>query len=334
MKVSVIIPTYQRCKSVQRLLSALLTQTFPHSDFEVIVSIDGSDDGTLEMVENFVSTYKLRFIWEPNSGRAKACNRGIYNATGEILIILDDDMEPSPNLVQGHYLSHLNHTKLGVMGAAPILINDSSTMAARYIATEFNSRQKKISDPSYKFKLWDFYGANFSIRRTDLLDVKGFNESFKIYGEEDIELAFRLVEYGIKFVFQPDALCTQHYENDFRVLALKKIEGGMNGVLFVSIHPEVFSELYFRNYNKVGWKWRSLRIILIWSSILIPFTKDCVIAFVKLFEKTNSKIQDRICHYAIDYFLWLGIWTAIKKDNNQELLNKIKTYRIPKKKTA
>jgi len=332
IKVSIIIPTFRRCESVKRLLTALSNQTFPYDEFEVIVSIDGSIDGTREMVEQFNPPYRLRSIWELNEGRATACNRGIYKAEGEILVILDDDMEPSPKLVEAHYMAHSNGVKLGVMGAAPIFIDESSTLAARYIAAEFNSRQKKISHIGYEFRIWDFYGANFSIRRDTLIEAGAFNESFKVYGDEDIELAQRLIKIGVKFAFNPDALCTQYYEDDFRDLAKKYIDGGKNAVLLVSLHPEIFSELYFRDYNSAGWKWRTLRLFLIWSSMLMPITIEAVIYFVNLFEKSNPRIQAKVCHLAMDYFLWLGIWSAIKSDKrNEPLLSKIKSFKIPKK---
>jgi len=332
IKVSIIIPTYRRCESVKRLLKAMSNQTFNFEHFEVIVSIDGSEDGTREMIEQFNSPYRLLFLWEPNSGRATACNRGINKAVGEILIILDDDMEPSPKLVEAHYMAHRNNSKVGVLGAAPILIDKSSTLAARYIAAEFNSRQKKISKPRYEFKIWDFYGANFSIRKEVFIEAGAFNESFKVYGDEDIELAQRLIKNGVKFVYNADALCTQHYEDDFRSLAKKQMEGGKNSVLLVNLHPEIFSELYFSNYNKAGWKWRTIRILLIWTSMLIPITTEVIIHIVNLVEKSNSRIQLKVCHFAMDYFIWLGIWSAIKIDKkNKPLLDRIKSFKIPKK---
>ncbi len=329
-KVSIVIPTFQRCESIKRILTALSIQTFPHSNFEVIVSIDGSEDGTREMVEQFSPPYKLRALWERNSGRASACNRGVNEAEGDILIILDDDMEPSPELVQAHYSSHKAGSKLGVIGAAPISLDQNSTLAARYIAAEFNSRLRKISVPDYHFRIWDFYGANFSICREVFIEAGAFNEAFKVYGYEDIELAQRLIKIGVKFVYNPNALCKQYYEGDFKELAKKTINGGKTAVLLVNMHPETFAELNFRNYNSTGWKWRTLRLFLIWSSMLIPFTIDAVISFVNLFEKSNPKTQERMCHLAMNYFFWLGVWAAIKTDKkNNELLSKIKSYRKP-----
>jgi GT2 family glycosyltransferase len=327
IEVTVIIPTFQGRDSVKRALTALATQTFPHDEFEVIVSIDGSEDGTREMVKEFSCPYKLRSIWGPNSGRASASNRAFLEADGNILILIDDDMEPSPEFVEAHYSAHQYSPILGVMGAAPIFIDETSTLAARYIAAEFNSRQIKISDPGYTFQLWDFYAGNFSIRRDVLIEAGAFDESFKQYGFEDIELAKRLIKSGIKIVYNPHALCTQYYENDFRSLATKTVDSGKMAVLLVNMYPETFTELKFRDYNNIGWKWRTLRLFLIWSSILIPITTDAVVYFAKLFEKSDPRIHEKIYSLTMDYFFWLGVWSTIRKDNDKQLLGRIKSYK-------
>lgn len=328
-KVSIVIPTYNRCYSIERALTALCKQTFPPYDFEVIVSIDGSKDGTNQMVERFESTYLLRSIWAPNSGRAAARNRGIFEAGGEILVIIDDDMEPAPKFIEAHYSAHASAPKLGVIGAAPISIDESSNPATLYLAEEFNSRlDKKMSDPNYRFEIWDFYSGNFSIHSEDIRKVGGFNESFKIYGYEDIELVQRLIKSGIKIVFNNDALCTQYSDEDFRSLAKKTIAAGKSAVLLVSLHPETIGELKFREYNFPGWKWRSLRLTLIWSSMLIPSTTDAVICLIKLFEKSNPETRKTLYSLALDYFFWLGVWSAINSDKKNELLiSKIRAFK-------
>lgn len=329
LKVSIVIPTFQRCNSLKRALTALNTQTFPHDEYEVIVSIDGSEDGTREMVDNFKPYYRLRSVWGPNSGRAVACNKGIQEANGEVLIIIDDDMEPKPKFVEAHYSSHFSGDKLGIIGAAPISIDEYSTPATRYIAEEFNSRlNKKMSDPNYKFEIWDFYSGNFSINRNDIINAGGFNESFKIYGYEDIELVQRLIKFGIEIVFNPDALCAQHYDEDFSDLAKKTIAAGKSAVLLVSLHPETMKELKFREYYFTGWKWRSLRLFLIWSSMLVPITTDAVIYFIKTLERSNPTTQKYLYSLALDYFFWLGVWSAIKSDKkNEHLISKIRAFK-------
>ena len=65
---SVVIPTYQRRESVQRAIEALVGQTLAPDTYEVVVSIDGSDDGTREMVETLRVGFPLRSLWRPNRG--------------------------------------------------------------------------------------------------------------------------------------------------------------------------------------------------------------------------------------------------------------------------
>lgn len=329
IKVSVIIPTYERCDSVKRALGALSKQTFPADQFEVIISIDGSKDGTQEMVNNFNAPFTLRSIWKPNSGRAAARNTGIHIAVGEIVILMDDDMEPSPEFIEAHYSCHTAGTRLCVIGAAPIFCNDHSTPIERYMAKGFNSfLQKYLSDPSYNIQLDDFYGGNMSVRRDLLLEVGAFDESFKRYGYEDTELAYKLIKTGTKLKYDGKALCIHHHNENLRGLANKAINAGKMAILLVNMHPDIFDQLCLREYNSTGRKWRSLRLFLIRLSMLIPITTDAIILIVNFLEKFNARLREKLYALALDYFMWLGIWIAIKSDKkNVELVTKIKSYK-------
>lgn len=328
IKVSIVIPTFNRCESVKHVLTALTAQTYSDEDFEVIVSIDGSEDDTRRMVEQFDSPYTLRSIWEPNNGRAAACNRGIRAANGDVIILLDDDMEPSPRLVEAHYLAHSSASNFGIIGASPIVIDESSTLAARYIASEFNSRQEKMADIGYNFQIWDFYSGNFSIRRKIVLDAGGYNESFKRYGYEDIELAYRLIQSGVEFVYSPDAVCIQHYNESFKSLAMKTISSGRTTVTIVNLHPDLFCELKLREYNLTGWKWRSLRLMMIWVSILVPFTTSALIILINLSAKLIPSLQKKLYSLGLDYLFWLGVWSEMRTTNSKYLIPKIKTWKL------
>ena len=96
-RVSVVIPTHQRKESVERLVRCLERQTLPGHEFEVVVSVDGSMDGTLEMLERTKWSLSLVVVSRTRGGRAAACNAGIRAARGELVVLLDDDMEPIPD---------------------------------------------------------------------------------------------------------------------------------------------------------------------------------------------------------------------------------------------
>lgn len=305
--VSVIVPTFQRRDSVIRLLKALQVQTFDPDSFEVLVVIDGSQDGTAEAVAETTTRYCLRALSQSNSGRAAACNTGIRNAEGELVILLDDDMEPAPGFIAGHWHAHQGQERLGIVGAAPVRTGTGSSPASLYIAERFKSHLKKLSQPGYQLNLRDFYSGNFSIRRKDLIDIGLFDEDFKVYGNEDLELSYRLRRAGISLVFCRTALAFQNYEKDFSALALDNFAKGRTAVLFVRKHPEVFSELKIGTYGEAPRTWLVLRAGLLQISKVWNGMSQLVIGFVTAWSHLFPSRSYLACQFALDYFFWLGV---------------------------
>ena len=93
MKISVIIPTYNRKKTLARAIRSVFNQSF--SPFEILIIDDGSNDGTEEWVkENFQN---IKYIYQNNHGVSSARNIGIENAYGDWVAFLDSDDEWLPN---------------------------------------------------------------------------------------------------------------------------------------------------------------------------------------------------------------------------------------------
>src|SRR5690606_32398296 len=153
---SVIVPTYRRRASVLRLCEALAKQTLPPERYELIVSIDGSEDGTREALEALHPPYALSVLWQPNRGRAAALNAGIRCARGMLVVLLDDDMEPAPELLQAHIRAHADGTPRGVMGAVPVHIDAGAPPAKRYIGEKFNRHLENLRRPDYTLRFTDF----------------------------------------------------------------------------------------------------------------------------------------------------------------------------------
>jgi glycosyltransferase involved in cell wall biosynthesis len=97
MNVSVIIPVYNRGKTIQRCLQSILSQTY--QDYEVIVVDDGSTDQTREVCSHFVCD-KLKVIQQPNSGVSVARNTGIEHASGVFLAFIDSDDYVDPSYLE------------------------------------------------------------------------------------------------------------------------------------------------------------------------------------------------------------------------------------------
>src|SRR5210317_160020 len=85
--ISVIIPTYNRARSLKKAIDSVLAQS--HKNFELIVVDDGSEDNTKELVENY--PHDIVYLRQENQGPAAARNRGIESARYNLLAFLDSD---------------------------------------------------------------------------------------------------------------------------------------------------------------------------------------------------------------------------------------------------
>ena len=87
MRVSVVIPTYNRVQFVREAIASVLQQDYP--DVELIVVDDGSSDGTAAVVRGFGPA--VRYLWQENRGVSAARNRGVASSTGGLIAFLDSD---------------------------------------------------------------------------------------------------------------------------------------------------------------------------------------------------------------------------------------------------
>lgn len=212
LSVSVVMPTYNRREMLRTSLEGLARQDYPLELFEVVVVSDGSTDGTNEMLKEFVAAgtfpYRLRPIVQENAGPARARNRGIQEATGDIIVFIDDDVEPAPAFLSAHVAHHVKNPKI-------VAIGPMSPDPARqwqepcWIAWEHAMLEKQYT--AWRTGEWrgvgpnHFYSGNASIRREYLLTVGGFDETFK--RQEDVEMAYRLERTcGLRFTFDETAL--------------------------------------------------------------------------------------------------------------------------------
>jgi glycosyltransferase involved in cell wall biosynthesis len=322
-RVSVVIPTHQRREALRRALAALAAQTADAASYEVIVSVDGSSDGSEEMAGGFDSPYELRVTAGPSRGRAAACNSAIELARGEVLIVLDDDMQPAPAFIERHLSHHPPGTRLCVMGAVPIELDASSPHAARYTREKFNAHLARLAEPGHAFVPRDFYSGNASLRAEELRAVGGFSESFTVYGNEDIDLSLRLQAAGVELRYDAEALAQQEYDKDLAGLARDTVAKGGTTVQLADAHPEVFAQLRLASPWDGSRPWLATRSVLLWLARRSDAVRRIVLWKAVLLERFGLWRQPLFYRAVLDYAFWAGVEAELRESSPEGELKRL-----------
>lgn len=316
-RVSVIIPTCQRRMALRRALLSLSRQTVPADSYEVIVSVNGSTDGTSEMVATLDTPYALRTVTGAQRDRASACNAATALARGEVLIILDDDMQVVPDFVQRHRRHHPRRSRLCVLGAVPVELNGSSPHAARYVQAKFDAHLARLTQPDYLNLPRSFYTGNVSLRAKVLDEVGGFDESFTLYGNEDVELALRLRAARVKLRYDPEALARQEYDKDLQRLARDTLAKGGTAVLLARSHPHSFEALRLAAPRDNSRPWLAARAILLWLTRRRTGVAAAVFALAALLERLGLWRQPLFYRASLDYAFWSGVDAELRDSTDE-----------------
>src|ERR1700733_8260622 len=179
LRFSVIVPTYQRRDLVLALVRSMARQEFD-GNFEVIVVVDGSDDGSahvLRELEKNADLFPLIILEQSNQGAASARNRGAAVARGEILLFLDDDMEAHPQLLVEHDRSHREGADV-TLGHIPLHPESPFNILSAAVKSWAEDRVRNLSSPGAKLTLHDLLTGQLSLSREIFRSVGGFDTNF------------------------------------------------------------------------------------------------------------------------------------------------------------
>lgn len=213
IKTSVIISAYNRPEYLQRTIEGYLSQSCLPD--EIIIADDGSTEETATMIKKMQknSNIKIFHIWHEDIGfrAAHIRNKAMASASGEYLIISDDDSIPSPSLVEDHlkyaekgYFLQGHRVLLDSRASESFSFGDISPLKLirLFIRGQANNITNALRLPTpllrVSQKLKGIRSCNMSFFRKDIIAVNGFNEDFTGWGKEDSELAVRFYKYGLK----------------------------------------------------------------------------------------------------------------------------------------
>ncbi|MFL5579730.1 MAG: glycosyltransferase, partial [Gemmatimonadaceae bacterium] len=201
--LSVVVATYNRRASAERLLGELARQSLAPAEFEVIVVDDGSAEPVAPALRAVPTPFALRVLEQPNAGPAAARHRGILAAEGDVVVIVDDDMRLPPDFLAAHRAAHPAGSRRVVLGLIEADAGDRLPLHERYTTALIERTVRGAARGTSRLVGTNLYTGNVSFRRADYLRVGGFDPSFRI--SEDAELGVRLEQAGVEFVGSVDA---------------------------------------------------------------------------------------------------------------------------------
>ena len=207
LALSVVIPTYNRARLLERTLSSLDAQEGVGAPVEVIVVDDGSDDDTATVVANHPNVVYLR---QENAGPAAARNRGWSTARGRIIAFTDDDTIPDPRWLCDLLRAFTADPDLDAAGGSirPLTLS----FLTRFVQAEQHASHGIGADGSIKYLVT----ANCAYRREVLAALGGFDEAFPAASGEDTDLTLRAQAAGYRMRLLGDALVLHDHPTTLR----------------------------------------------------------------------------------------------------------------------
>jgi glycosyltransferase involved in cell wall biosynthesis len=219
LTVSVVVATYNRTSKLPVLLRSLSAQSLPREDYELILVDDGSREPAKNLLEANPTPFATRLVEQTNSGQAVARDRGVREAKGDVIVILDDDMEFQPTLLENHLAWHQKGYRvvLGRIDSARDI--EKMPLFERFHAEQLERHNCSLRDGARPRGVHLCTG-NVSFRREDYLAIGGFDHSLK--RSEDRDLGVRLELSGATLVFGDDVATVHDSDHSSLEVWLKR----------------------------------------------------------------------------------------------------------------
>jgi len=235
MKISVIIPTFNRKKTLGRAIQSVLNQSL--SPFEILIIDDGSNDGTEEWVkENFQN---IKYIYQNNHGVSSARNIGIENAYGDWIAFLDSDDEWLPNKLDKQVKAIDSNPKMKFFHTNEIWIRNG---------VRVNQMKKHKKYGGYIFEkcldICRISPSSVLIKKEVFDNIGNFDESLRVC--EDYDLWLRITsKYSVVFLDIPLI-----YKYGGHVDQLSKVNDGIESYRIQSLE-KIIKSGFLSNEQKV-----------------------------------------------------------------------------------
>lgn len=312
--VSIVIPTLNEEKNLERLLKSLRELKYPKKKYEVVIVDGGSRDRTIEIAKEG----RARVFFNKKKLRGAGCQIGVNKAKGEFIAFTDADcvvpgewlvklvgyLPPSPR--QTRLRGASKEKNVAGVGGPNITPKDDASFAKASgevigLLTKAGARYG-FSGGGVR-ETFHNSGCNVLYRKKAIDDVGGFNPD--LITCEDEELDFRIREKGYKLLFTPEVVVDHYRRPTYKKILIQAYRFAFGRAQAIKLHFGMARWFHFVPsllllgiclISLIGLIWRKYQIFYLWTLVLLAFI--LVALFLTLSKKGNFFI----------YFLVLILW--------------------------
>ena len=243
LTASVILATYKRRDLLPPAVEAILADP---ATSEVVVAVDGCQDGSMELLQAMAEKDpRVRPLMVEHGGAPRAQREAVRAATGDVIVVLDDDEIVEPGAIAGHLRHHERETGIVVVG---YMVLDESRKRRpgdfprhKYDRAYRHNMHNWELDPSRILR--NMWGGFVSMRREDYLRVTDPIDRFFEGYHGDFDFGIRCIEQGYRGVFDRSLRAVHRYERT-RDGFLRDARGsGRNVIKIHRDHPTVLGPI-------------------------------------------------------------------------------------------
>lgn len=240
-KVSIIIPTYNSEKFLERAVNSVLNQTF--RDWELIIVDDCSTDNTLQIIKKWEKNDKRIhsvFLKKNSGGSAHPRNKGFEISQGKYIAFLDHDDEWLPEKLSEQMNLFIKSSKknLGLVACAAYLINNAGKCFGVYAPPK-----NKAIFPEILLRN-PIYSNSSAILKREVVESVGQRDEIMKYSEDwDMWIRIAQAGYEIDFVYKP--LFKYYFHETNTTMTLKGIVKVKDAEYIFQKHQDLYVKYDF-----------------------------------------------------------------------------------------
>jgi len=338
--VTVLIPTYNRLETLKKCLQCIENQSYNKDQLEILIVNDGSTDNTENYLMDYQKTtsFNLNYLYQKNSGPAKARNYGIREAQGEIIILIGDDILIESYFIEKHVQFHKDYPQLSYcclgftdwskeIEITPFMRHITSLEGGEQFNYKYLEKYHNQNNVDYNF----FVTSNISCKTLFYRTFGLFDhDAFKDALWEDIELGYRFSLVGLKLHYKKYCLAYHEHPgiNQFNFCKrqrkagqyITKIERLIPIFFKLNINPQCYNEKTLQWLMQIDFSLNNVpfRLLGLYYKFLLDY------AF-KLGYSEKLKINDEnkgLTNRCIVQKAQLAFFLFIKKLSKKATLNK------------